>query len=81
MSLKTEAMVAIKNEISTRLAEIAALLPNVYRLTFVARHRGKEDGSANIVVSDDNLDAAIEAIRIMQRDDSAWVSGPEEPAP
>lgn len=81
MSTKSEALAVIREEILTRLAGIATFLPSVYRLTIVARHRGKEDGRANIVVSDDNLDAAIGAIRIMQSDDSACVFGPGEPPP
>lgn len=65
--------------ISDHLAEIAAYLPNIYRLTIVARHRGRS--SANIVVSDDNLEAASEAIVFMKDDKTAFVSGPGEPGP
>lgn len=71
------ALEVLKERLDTKLIGIAELLPNTYRLTLVARHRGK--ASANIILSDDNLDSAIQAIRAMQNDPRAEVYGPAEP--
>jgi hypothetical protein len=47
---------------------IAQVLPKTYRLTLVARYTGTEFKDADIVVTDDDLKAASEAI--IRRDES-----------
>lgn len=53
-------LVLLKQELASRLADIAEVLPNEYRLTLIARHTRLAD--AEIVVTDDNMKLASGAL-------------------